>query len=172
MTTDSLLDRRAFHPGQRICAQGDPADCAFYVESGTVEVVAEDDEGNRVVVATMGPESVFGEMALVTDQPRSATVRAKEPTTVRVITKKDFTKRLDDADKVTRTLVNLMINRIVETNERMLEQYREIVGFEDRARAALHKIKMAPEDEAVDLAKDELQVLLNRLVNLMDRLQG
>lgn len=172
MTQEALLDRRAFHPGQRICAQGDPADCAYYIESGEVEVIAEDDEGNRVVVATMGPESVFGEMALVTDQPRSATVRAKDPTTVRVITKKDFTKRLNDADKVTRTLVNLMIARIRETNERMLDQYREIVSFEDRARAALHKIKMTPEDEAVDLARDELQVLLDRLVNMMDKLQG
>jgi len=70
--------RHAFEPGQALMHQGDTSDSCYMLRSGTVEVVLEATEGTRTV-ATIGPGKVVGELAMLTDAPRSATVRATEP---------------------------------------------------------------------------------------------
>ena len=69
-----------FEPGQEIMRQGDVGVGAFIIRSGKVEVL-QDRDGKQVKLATLGPGDVFGEMALLDEFPRSATVRAVEPTT-------------------------------------------------------------------------------------------
>jgi cAMP-dependent protein kinase regulator len=61
-------------PGQEIVRQGEPGDAFFTVGSGQVEVL---EDGRRVAV--LGPGSYFGEVALLLDVPRVATIRARTP---------------------------------------------------------------------------------------------
>ncbi len=61
-------------PGQDIVTQGEPADGFYGIRSGQVEVLED-----GAVVRTMGPGSFFGEIALLRDVPRTATVRALTP---------------------------------------------------------------------------------------------
>jgi putative peptide zinc metalloprotease protein len=68
--------------GQEIIREGDPADAFYLVQSGRVGVVGRREDGTEYSIATLGPGSPFGEQALVTGEPRSATVRALEPTTL------------------------------------------------------------------------------------------
>jgi CRP-like cAMP-binding protein len=81
----SGADARDYQPGDVIVTQGDAGDSMFVLLEGTVEVLTDGRE-----VATLGPGNLFGEMSLINDEPRSATVRAK--TTVRAvpITKRRF----------------------------------------------------------------------------------
>jgi uncharacterized protein YhbP (UPF0306 family) len=66
--------------GDVIVRQGAPADKFFIVVDGTVEVFREDAEGSPL--ATLGRGQFFGEIAILRDMPRMATVRALEPTTL------------------------------------------------------------------------------------------
>jgi CRP-like cAMP-binding protein len=73
--TSQLL---CFAPGESLMRQGEPADCAYVVLEGEVEVLATTSSG-EFVVAVLGRNSVPGEVGVLTDAPRTATVRAKGP---------------------------------------------------------------------------------------------
>jgi len=66
-----------FEPGEILMKQGDRADCAFVILEGTVEVVGESANG-AYLIAVQGKNSILGEMGIIADAPRSATVRAKD----------------------------------------------------------------------------------------------
>jgi len=74
-----VCERARFEPGASLMRQGQPADSAFILESGSVDVVTRLPGGGEAGVATLGPGSVIGEMALLDSGQRSATVMAREP---------------------------------------------------------------------------------------------
>jgi NADH dehydrogenase len=78
--------REHFHAAEKVFDQGDVGDKAYVVVSGGAEVVR---DGGRTV-ATLAPGDVFGEMALISDKPRSATVRAASPLDVVSISRDAF----------------------------------------------------------------------------------
>jgi NADH dehydrogenase len=86
--TDNITNEH-FEPGETIFEQGDVGDRLYVIRAGSVEVLR---DGRRL--ATLGPGEYFGEMALLADAPRNATVRAVEPTDVLAVAKGDFTKLL------------------------------------------------------------------------------
>jgi hypothetical protein len=65
-----------FEPGEVVFRQGDPGDLVYTIVNGEVEVIREDENGEERFLAKMGPGEYFGEMALISDAPRTATVRA------------------------------------------------------------------------------------------------
>jgi CRP-like cAMP-binding protein len=78
-----------FAAGQEIVRQGDPGSRFYIVNTGRVEVVRRTAQGEEVL-ATLGPGKYFGEVALLRDSSRTATVRAMEDTSVLSIARKDF----------------------------------------------------------------------------------
>src|SRR5262245_10282359 len=93
-----VLHREVFFKGKNIIDQGDEGYRAYYVERGRVGVYVHDGR-HELKVAEMGPGDIFGEMALITNQPRSATVRAMEDCTLTVISRDEIEgkiRRIDD----------------------------------------------------------------------------
>lgn len=74
-----------YEPGQVVTYQGERGDAFFVVDHGAAEVLV---DGRPV--ASLGEGAFFGELALLTDRPRTATVRATEPLSVRVLHRQDF----------------------------------------------------------------------------------
>ncbi len=83
-----------FEPGQKVFGQGDLGDRVFILLSGRAEVVRSQgsavEPGVERVLATLAPGECFGEMALLGNVPRNATVRCVEPMTVLSIPKREF----------------------------------------------------------------------------------
>jgi putative ABC transport system ATP-binding protein len=78
------------HPaGTEIIRQGDPGDKFYIVRRGEVDVLVADDSGTRQV-ATLHSGNVFGEVALLTGEPRTATVVAKDDVELYALGKDDF----------------------------------------------------------------------------------
>ncbi len=85
----SLFVSEIFEPGQIIFREGDEGDCAYFIRSGDVEVVQQTDE-TEAVVAKLSRGQYFGEIALIRNAPRSATIRAATRTEVSVLGKQNF----------------------------------------------------------------------------------
>ncbi|MGE5303708.1 MAG: SLC13 family permease [Alphaproteobacteria bacterium] len=68
--------------GATVFSQGDQGDAFYIIQSGTVQVVLESAAGRSETVAVLGPQDSFGEMALFSGEPRSATIIAVKETTL------------------------------------------------------------------------------------------
>ena len=86
------VSRAYYQKHDYVFRQGDPATSFFVIESGEVEVLRQRDDGGEAVLALLGPGDFFGEMALVEDRPRNASVRACTPTEVIVMGKEVFSR--------------------------------------------------------------------------------
>jgi serine/threonine protein phosphatase PrpC len=81
----NLLETQRVEPGTAIIGEGEASGHLFVIVSGSVMV-----ERERAKIATLGPGAHFGEMALLNQKPRSATVVAEEPTTLLKLARADF----------------------------------------------------------------------------------
>jgi hypothetical protein len=87
------LPRKVFAPQTRIVKEGDPGDAAYMIVSGRCRAYRTVD-GREETLAVMGPGDVFGEMALLLEEPRAASVEAMERVTVLVLDKATMTEGL------------------------------------------------------------------------------
>ena len=103
----------SYAAGQVIFQEGDRGECMYCVKAGLVEVVA----GGRVL-ETLEAGHVFGEMALVDDQPRSAMVRAKTDCQVVPIDEKHFFFLVQQTPKFALQLMKVLTERLRRTTHR------------------------------------------------------
>lgn len=82
---DAIVDEIEVEPGEMLVREGDPGEESFIIVSGTADVRI-----GGTVVASLGPGTFFGEMALLEGRPRSATVTAKEAMRLLVVSGDDF----------------------------------------------------------------------------------
>jgi CRP/FNR family cyclic AMP-dependent transcriptional regulator len=112
-----------YEPGQEIVRQGDTGVGAFIIRSGKVDVV-QDRGGKETKLSTLGPGDVFGEMALLDEFPRSATVRAIEPTTALGIQRWHFRGILESHPQIALALLPMLTRRIRNAEHMLPEAAR------------------------------------------------
>lgn len=114
--------KKSFSAGDVIIRQGDTGTCAYIIEEGQVEILIERDGGVQHV-GTRGPGTIIGEMAIVDDAPRTATVKALKPCKMLEITRDDYAQRLKTSDPVIQ-----MITQVILTRYRDMLTRVEIIG--------------------------------------------
>ena len=91
---------------------GDRTDNIYFVLSGALKVQVSDAEGREVILSMLGPGELFGEMGVLDDHPRSATVLAVEPSEVVVIGKADFKQCLVENPDVSLFIMRNLTKRL------------------------------------------------------------
>jgi putative ABC transport system ATP-binding protein len=112
-TLSDIADRMAretHSAGAVMIRQGDPGDRFYVIRRGRAEVVVDDGAGPRVV-RTMGTGDYFGERALISGEPRSATVTATEDLDVYTLGKDEFTAVLDGSASFRTQVLNVLFQR-------------------------------------------------------------
>src|SRR5919199_5854410 len=84
-----LLREQKARENELIFGQGDPGDALYIVLQGRVRIATSDNSGRERVLAFYGPGEFFGDMAVLTGAPRSATARATTPVRVLQLRKDD-----------------------------------------------------------------------------------
>ncbi len=116
MQRDKVFNRKNFSGGTVIFSAGDVARYAFLIEKGRVEIY-DDQNGDRHIIGIVGPNELFGEIALIDKGNRSASAQAMEDTQCLVLTDTDFDQILDRADPFLKKLIKLLTKRVRDTNE-------------------------------------------------------
>jgi CRP/FNR family transcriptional regulator, cyclic AMP receptor protein len=102
---------RSYAPGEVIIRQGDAASAFYLILKGRV-AVAQEANGQVNQLGTQEPGSFFGEMALIEDHPRTASVTAIEPTECFLMVAWEFTALMHEHPSVTEALLRELITRI------------------------------------------------------------
>ena len=146
----SILRSNQFLPGQVIIREGEPGDRFHIIISGTVEYVSSDAEDNELILDDEGPGSYFGELSMLTGEPRTLRVRARDE--VRTLSMErhhfhDFLlkhphagidvltvlgKRLYRTDAMLRKSISRNVNEVFESNRslgaRISDGFAAIMG--------------------------------------------
>ena len=115
----SMVTRKTFARGTTIISAGGPTDSLYIIISGRLKVMMSDDEGREVILAILGSNEFFGEMSLVDDSPRSASVVAIESCELLSLSKRDFNKCLEDNFEMAMTVMRGLVKRLREADQKI-----------------------------------------------------
>ena len=114
-----VLSRKPYPKNSTVIAAGDPTDAMYIVISGRLKVVMSDKEGQEVTLAILNQGENFGEMGLIAQAPRSATVTTIEPCELLTITRTDFTKCLKGNFDLTMNVIRGLVKRLREADKKI-----------------------------------------------------
>jgi CRP/FNR family transcriptional regulator, cyclic AMP receptor protein len=110
----AVAQEHSYSAGQIIVTQGTPGQAFYMVLSGRVEIVRDTNS-----LGTFGPGDFFGDMALLDQAPRSATIRAVEDTTCLMLSSWDFRALLEQHPTIAIKLLEVLSRRLRVADERL-----------------------------------------------------
>lgn len=125
-----ILGVRFYKRGDTIFYEGDSGAALYIVVSGKVKIVKLSEDGREKILAILGAGDYFGEMAIIEQEPRSATVIAQDDTEVFVLYQRDFQHLIKTTPKIMLNIVKTLCNRLRLANQ----QIEELVFRDVRSR--------------------------------------
>jgi CRP-like cAMP-binding protein len=110
-----------YSPSTIVCQIDDPGDQMFIVISGKVDVCIHDIDGDKTPVATLKAGDFFGEMALMTGEPRTATVRTTEESEMLILHKNEFDKIVERFPLIQMQISTIMSKRLRKNLSKAME---------------------------------------------------
>jgi CRP/FNR family cyclic AMP-dependent transcriptional regulator len=95
----------------------DPGNAMFILKSGLVKVTIEDQDGREIIIRMLYPTDFFGEMSLIDNMPRSATVTTQEPSEALIIYREQFLELIEKSPKLLLNMTAVLSRRLRRVNE-------------------------------------------------------
>jgi len=127
-----VSERVGFDPGKRLMQQGDPADAAYLILVGHAEVILETPAGS-VIVATLGANEFVGDMGILCDAPRNATVCAKDRVVALRISKEPFMRMVREFPSMAVSIMRELAQRLDSTNHQLSTALAEVKRLQEGA---------------------------------------
>ena len=118
-----------FQHGEIIFKAGDPADCAYVIMEGEVEILSVVDEES--VVSVLQLNQIFGELALLNDEPRSATLRAKGELKVMKISESLFMELIRESPKLALNVLRQLSQKLADSHLQVEKLREQLARAED-----------------------------------------
>ena len=115
----TMVTRRSANRNTTIMSSGDATDSLYIVLSGRLKVMMSDSDGKEVILSILGPGEFFGEMGLIDDEPRSASVVTIEPCELLSISKRDFKKCLLENSDMSMAVMRGLVRRLREADRKI-----------------------------------------------------
>lgn len=135
--------QRTYRRDQYLCYQGDPGDRLFIIASGLVKVVYTSPQGDEMVLATLRSPEIFGELAVLDQVPRSASVIAVEPTLVLMLSSRQMRQAMHNSPELVDEVLAIMSGLI----RRLTEQTADFAFLDLGGRLAKLLLRLVEENE-------------------------
>lgn len=109
--------RRTFRASETLFFAGDPGHTLYILVSGSVKICRYTPDGDRVVIALLGPGKWFGEMSLLDGKPRSADAIVAEPAELLMLDRESFQTILRSNHGIALDMLAVMADRLRRTND-------------------------------------------------------
>ena len=113
---------RSYPSGVRVFHEGDHSDACYLIRSGDLRVTREHSDGRAIALATLGPGDIFGELAMLDGEARSASVETLTESELLALPAADVRRLLADHPEISVKLIAALTRRLRETNERVARQ--------------------------------------------------
>ncbi|MFO1160058.1 MAG: cyclic nucleotide-binding domain-containing protein [Reyranellaceae bacterium] len=113
-------ERVNYAEGQELCHQGDPGDAMYVILGGVADVLIDTDKG-QIRVAEMKKNDFIGEIAILCDVPRTATLKAREPLSTLKISKDTFYRLVAEVPQMAIEIMRELAHRVEDTNKKLRE---------------------------------------------------
>lgn len=113
---------RSFPADTRVFQEGDLGDSCYIVRAGSCRVTREHPDGRAITLANLGPGAIFGELAMLDGEARSASVEATEQTELLALPAGDLRALLRQHPEMGEKLIVALTRRLREANERLTRQ--------------------------------------------------
>jgi len=145
-----IMEEKKFKPGQVIIREGEKGDLFYVVTEGHAEVLIRDADGTELILNEVGPGGFFGELSMLTNEPRAARVRAVDKITTLVLERDEFFAflrthahaaidvmvelggRLHENDRILRSMVSRNVNEMDEeqmtVGQRVADKVADTIG--------------------------------------------
>lgn len=123
---DSLAERlvvRHFSPGQVIFHHGDPGGLLYIIMRGKVKIAHSTPEGQEALLAILGEDDFFGELALLDDSPRSATAEALQSTETLTLHRDEFISFISNNPKLSLHVLKTLARNIRRLNSQLSDVF-------------------------------------------------
>jgi CRP/FNR family cyclic AMP-dependent transcriptional regulator len=148
----NLAVTRSFPKNTLVICEGDTSDSLYMVLSGKVKVFLSDEEGKEVTLNLQGAGEYFGELAILDEAPRSASVITTEDTKLAVLSKSAFEKCMEQHATIALTIMRGLARRLRE----LTENVRSLALMDVYGRVARLLLEMAEEQDGKNVIKQRL----------------
>jgi CRP/FNR family transcriptional regulator, cyclic AMP receptor protein len=111
--------RRSAPRGMAVLREGGAVDCLYVVVSGRLKVMVGEADGKETILSILGPGEFFGEMGLIDDNPRSASVVAIEPCELIAVTRTAFRRCLAENAELAMAVMRVLVRRLREADRKI-----------------------------------------------------
>ncbi|MBI3374030.1 MAG: cyclic nucleotide-binding domain-containing protein [Betaproteobacteria bacterium] len=115
----AVVNRRSVPRGTTVLAAGDPTDSLYIVIAGRLKVMMSDAEGKEVILSILVEGEFFGEMGLIDDNPRSASVVSIERCELLAISKRDFKRCLEENFEMAMAVMRGLVRRLRDADRKI-----------------------------------------------------
>ena len=140
---------RSYDAGEVVFREGDAGDTCFLIRSGGVRITRNHAGGRTITLAELRPGDIFGELAMLGGETRSATVEALEPTTAVALLASDIRRLLVARPEIAVKLLEQLADRLRAANERLSQQSFQTVAGRV-ANALLGQVRALQAEGAAD----------------------
>ncbi len=113
------LQQRSYPRNSFIVRAGEETDALYIIIAGRVKVLIPDAQGREVILAVMGPNEFFGEMGLLDELPRSASVETLEPCQMLRFSKTGFVTCLKDNFDLAMIIIRNLVKRLRDADRKI-----------------------------------------------------
>ena len=141
----SRLRPRRYGRNETLCLEGDPGTSLYIIDRGRVKLGLTSAEGREIILDLLGPGDVFGELALLDGEPRSANAVAVESSEVLLLARDDFLKFVEQHPQAALVLLSTLSHWL----RRLTTQMQDTAFLDVPARLARTILRLAEAEEAV-----------------------